>query len=135
MNPIKLILKRKDCDPINYKKINIQIRSWLNGSVLFEYESVDNTIAKTVEVAVERSADLSYANLSSANLSYANLSSANLRYANLSSANLRYANLVTQPEFRQPEFRQPEFRRPEFRRPAFRHKSTEILFYRFIFIT
>ena len=76
---------------VKTKKINIQIRSWLNGSVLFEYESVDNTIAKTVEVAVERSANLRSANLSSADLRYANLRSADLRYANLRSANLRYA--------------------------------------------
>jgi len=80
------------------KKVKIQITSWLNGSVLFEYESVDNTIAKTLEKAVSKDADLryanlSYANLSSANLSYADLRYANLRYANLSYANLRYADL------------------------------------------
>ena len=53
------------------KKIKIQITSWLNGSVLFEYEAVDNTMAKTVEEAVRRSA-----NLGSADLRYANLRSA-----------------------------------------------------------
>ena len=78
------------------KKIKIQITSWLNGSVLFEYESVNNTIAKTLEKAVASYANLSSANLSSANLRYANLSyadlsSANLSYADLSSANLSYA--------------------------------------------
>ena len=75
------------------KKIKIQISSWLNGSVLFEYESVDNTISKTVHKAVEDSANLGYANLRSANLRSANLGSANLRSANLDSANLGYANL------------------------------------------
>ena len=50
------------------KKIKIQITSWLNGSVLFEYEAVDNTIKKTVEEAVIGSADLRYADLGYANL-------------------------------------------------------------------
>ncbi len=84
------------------KKVKIQIKS-IGGSVLFEYECVDNTIKKTVEKAISSSADLSYANLSSADLSYADLSSADLSYADLryadlssadlSSANLRYADL------------------------------------------
>ena len=75
------------------KKIKIEIKHRLYGTVLFEYESVNNTIARTVEEAVKQNADLSYANLSSANLSSANLSSADLSYANLSSANLSSANL------------------------------------------
>ncbi len=89
-------------------KTKIEIKSWLTGSVLFEYECEDNTVKTTLLEAIKsyanlryanlRSADLSYADLSSANLHYANLryadlSSANLRYADLSSANLRYANL------------------------------------------
>ncbi len=79
------------------KKINIQIKSVL-GAILFEYESKDNTIAKTMEKAISSSADLSSADLrsadlSSADLSYADLRSADLRYANLSYANLSYANL------------------------------------------
>jgi uncharacterized protein YjbI with pentapeptide repeats len=61
------------------KKVKIQITSWLNGSVLFEYEKEDNTLRDTVLEAVRRYANLRYANLSSADLSYANL-----RYANLS---------------------------------------------------
>jgi Pentapeptide repeats (8 copies) len=87
--------------------IKIQIKSRF-GDLLFEYECEENTIRKTVEEAVKRSADLSSANLnsanlrsadlisadlSSANLSYANLSYADLRSADLSSANLRYADL------------------------------------------
>jgi hypothetical protein len=73
------------------------------GQVLFEHESVDNTIKETVEKAVKeradlrsanlRSADLSSANLRSADLSSADLSLANLRSADLSSANLRSADL------------------------------------------
>ena len=75
------------------KKIKIQITSWLNGSVLFEYEAVDNTIKKTVEEAVIGSADLRYANLRSADLRYADLGYANLRSADLRYADLGYANL------------------------------------------
>ena len=68
------------------------------GKLLFEYECEKNTIAKTVQKAVEssanlNSADLSYANLSYADLRYADLRSANLRSANLNSADLSYANL------------------------------------------
>jgi len=73
------------------KKVKIQITSWWNGSVLFEYESVDNTIAKTLEKAIESSADLRFANLRSADLSSANLRSADLSFANLSFADLRSA--------------------------------------------
>ncbi len=71
------------------KVIKIEIKSWMNGSVLFEYESEDNTIAKTVQKAVESSADLRSADLRYADLRYADLRYANLRYANLRSANLR----------------------------------------------
>ncbi len=78
-------------------KTKIEIKS-IFGKLLFEFECENNTVKKTVEKAIESSADLSsadlrYANLSSADLSYANLSSANLSSADLSSANLRYANL------------------------------------------
>jgi uncharacterized protein YjbI with pentapeptide repeats len=78
---------------MNKKKVKLQITSWLNGSVLFEYECIDNTIAKTVTEAVAGSANLRYADLGSANLGSANLGSANLRSANLGSANLGSANL------------------------------------------
>jgi hypothetical protein len=73
------------------KKIKIVIKSWINGSVLFEYECVDNTIAKTVVAAVEADANLRYADLRHANLSSADLSSANLSSADLSYADLRSA--------------------------------------------
>jgi len=79
-------------------KIKIQIKHWVTGSVLFEYETENNTIAKTVNEAIKqnadlRSADLRSANLSYADLSYADLSSADLRSANLRSADLRSADL------------------------------------------
>ena len=75
------------------KKIKIQITSLINGSVLFEYESVDNTIAKTLNEAVRKRANLRSADLSSADLSFANLSSADLSFANLSFADLSFADL------------------------------------------
>jgi len=74
------------------KKTKIQIMS-IYGQVLFEHESVDNTIKETVEKAVSERADLSSADLSSANLRLANLYSADLSLANLSSANLSSADL------------------------------------------
>ena len=74
------------------EKVKLQIKTW-SGTVLFEYESVDNTIRKTVEEAVKVKADLSSADLSYADLRSANLRSADLRSANLSYANLRYADL------------------------------------------
>ncbi len=73
-----------------------EIKSWLNGKVLFSVETESFKMA--VELAIKANANLRYADLSSADLSYADLSyadlrSADLRYANLSYADLRYANL------------------------------------------
>ena len=48
-------------------KTKIEIKS-IFGSVLFEFEKENNTIKDTLEEAVRRSADLSYANLRSADL-------------------------------------------------------------------
>ena len=77
------------------KKIKLQIKT-IGGTVLFEYETEDNTIRKTVEEAVRKNADLSYADLSSANLRYADLRYANLRSADLRSADLSYAKNIPQ---------------------------------------
>ena len=84
-------------------KVKIEIKSWIHGGVLFEYESENATIKKAVEAAVDdganlsdanlRDADLSDANLRDANLSDADLSDANLSDADLSDANLSGANL------------------------------------------
>ena len=63
------------------------------GSVLFSYESEDNSIEKTLKEAVKTGADLSRANLYRANLSGADLSGADLSGANLSEAYLSGANL------------------------------------------
>ena len=92
------------------KKITLKS---LRGNIIFEYETENNTLLKTLNEALKmnidlrganlsdaylRSADLSDANLSdaylrSADLSDANLSDADLRGANLRGANLRGANL------------------------------------------
>ena len=75
------------------KKIKVEIKSWLNDSVLFEYESQDNTIKKTLEEAVARNADLRNADLRNADLWSANLRGADLRGADLRGADLWDANL------------------------------------------
>ena len=73
-------------------KTKLQIKS-IFGKVLFEYETEDNSIRKTLEEAIKTSANLTSADLTSADLRSADLRYADLRYANLTSANLRYANL------------------------------------------
>ena len=74
------------------KQIKISIKS-VGRIVLFEYESEDNTIKKTVERAISSSANLRSANLCSANLRFADLRSANLCSADLRFADLRFADL------------------------------------------
>ena len=76
------------------KTIKIEIKSrWLVDKVLFSYESVDNTILKTVNEANLYGADLYGADLYGADLRGANLYGADLREANLYGADLRGANL------------------------------------------
>ena len=75
------------------KKIKFEIKNRWSGDIIFEYESENNTMKKTVEKAIEERADLSGANLRSANLSGANLRSADLRSADLSGADLSGADL------------------------------------------
>lgn len=74
------------------KEIKISIKSRWTGSILFEYSSVGNTLAKTVTEALKGGADLYGANLCDANLRDANLRGANLRGANLREAYLREAD-------------------------------------------
>ena len=71
--------------------MKLQIKSWLNGAVLFELET--ETMRLCVEAAINSRANLSGANLYSANLYGAKLSGANLSGANLYSANLYGAKL------------------------------------------
>ena len=51
---------------MKHMKTKIEIKS-IFGKLLFEFECENNTIKKTVEKAIENSADLSYADLQSAN--------------------------------------------------------------------
>jgi uncharacterized protein YjbI with pentapeptide repeats len=75
------------------KEIKISIKSRWTGSIIFEYSSVDNTLAKTVAEALKGGADLSGANLYGADLRGANLYGADLRGADLSEADLSGADL------------------------------------------
>ena len=75
------------------KEIKISIKSRWTGSIIFEYSSVDNTLAKTVAEALKGGADLSGANLYGADLRGANLYGADLRGADLSGADLSGADL------------------------------------------
>ena len=75
------------------KKIKISIKNRWTGSIIFEYSSVENTLAKTVLEALKGGADLREADLREADLSEADLSEANLREADLYGANLRGADL------------------------------------------
>jgi len=64
-------------------KIKIEIKNRWTGSVLFSYESENNTTSETVREAIKIGADLSGANLRGADLSGADLSGANLSDADL----------------------------------------------------
>ena len=75
------------------KEIKISIKSRWTGSILFEYSSVGNTLAKTVTEALKGGADLYGANLCDANLRNADLRDADLRNAYLREADLRDADL------------------------------------------
>ena len=75
------------------KEIKISIKNRWTGSIIFEYSSVDNTLAKTVAEALKGGANLYEADLRGANLYGADLYEANLYGADLIRANLRGANL------------------------------------------
>ena len=75
------------------KEIKISIKNRWTGSILFEYSSVDNTLAKTVLEALKGEADLREANLYEADLREADLYGADLRGADLREADLYGADL------------------------------------------
>ena len=75
------------------KEIKIEIKKRCTGSILFEYSSVDNTIAKTVLEALKGEAYLYGADLRGSNLRGADLRGSNMCEANLCGSNLRGANL------------------------------------------
>jgi hypothetical protein len=72
--------------------MKIQIKSWLDASVLFECEA--DSIKLAVKLALEAETNLSRANLTEADLSRANLTGATLTRANLTGADLREADLT-----------------------------------------
>ena len=78
-------------------KIKIEIKHWVTGVVLFEYEKENNTIKDTVCEANLRGADLRGADLYGADLREADLYGANLRGADLYGANLYGADLSKLP--------------------------------------
>lgn len=81
------------------KEIKISIKNRWTGSILFEYSSVDNTLAKTVTKALKGDADLRGADLRGANLREANLREADLREADLRGAKGTYMACPTDGSF------------------------------------
>ena len=73
--------------------MKLSILSRFNASLLFEYESEENSLKITLQAAVKNGANLYGANLRGADLRGANLRGANLDGANLYGANLYGANL------------------------------------------
>jgi len=73
--------------------IKLQIKNRFTGSLIFEYESENNTIKETLLEAVKAKADLHGANLHGADLHGADLHGANLHGADLHGADLRDADL------------------------------------------
>ena len=72
------------------KKITLKS---LRGNIIFEYETENNTLLKTLNEALKMNANLNFADLIGADLSGADLRCANLNFANLRDANLNFANL------------------------------------------
>ena len=75
------------------KEIKISIKNRWTDSIIFEYSSVDNTLAKTVLEALKGGADLYEADLHGADLHGADLHGADLYGADLYGADLHGANL------------------------------------------
>ena len=73
--------------------MKIEIKSIYIDKIIFEFETENNSILKTVLRAIKSGANLSGANLSDADLSDADLSGADLRRANLRRADLSGADL------------------------------------------
>ena len=81
------------------KEIKISIKNRWTGSILFEYSSVDNTLAKTVTEALKGDANLRDANLRGAYLRGADLRGANLRGADLCGVRGAYIACPTDGSF------------------------------------
>ena len=74
-------------------KVKIEIKNRFTGKILFEFETENNTILKTLKEAIMRGAELSDADLRGAYLRGAYLSGAYLSDADLRGADLRGADL------------------------------------------
>ena len=74
-------------------KIKIEIKHYLTGAVLFEFEKENNTLKDTLIEGVKRGSNLGGADLGGADLRCANLRGADLGGADLGGADLRGANL------------------------------------------
>lgn len=81
------------------KEIKTSIKNRWTGYILFEYSSVDNTLAKTVTEALKGGANLYGADLCGANLRDANLRDADLYGANLRDARGAYMSCPTDGSF------------------------------------
>ena len=71
----------------------IEIKHRYTQAVLFAHDAPDNTLAKTLTLAIKSEANLRYADLTGAILTGANLRYADLRYADLTRAILSYTDL------------------------------------------
>ena len=96
------------------KEIKIEIKNRWTGSVLFEYSSADNSIAKTLIEAMKSEADLYEADLYEADLRGADLRRADLRGADLCGADLREADLCG-ADLREADLRGADLRRADLR--------------------
>ena len=77
--------------------MKLSILSRFNASLLFEYESEEDSLKIALQAAVKSGANLYGANLYGAKLDGANLDGANLRSANLYDANLDGEKLTKTP--------------------------------------
>ena len=78
--------------------MEIEIKSWINGAVLFSHDCENNTIKTTLELGVSlgisfNNAKLNYAKLNDAELNNAELNNAELNDAELNNAELNNAEL------------------------------------------
>jgi hypothetical protein len=82
-------------------KTKLEIKNRFTGNIIFEFETENNSIKKTVQEYIKQElasgkwcADLTHADLTDANLTHADLTDANLTHADLTHADLTHANLT-----------------------------------------
>ena len=74
-------------------KLKIQIKNRFTGSVMFEFESENNSMKKTLEAAIKNGSDLSNSNLRNSDLRNSNLRNSNLSNSDLSNSDLSSSDL------------------------------------------